>query len=292
MKNLTEQVRVPPSPSYPIRKRTSKRPLIPLGTKFGRLEVIENDLYQSGEKYFRRACRCRCECGNDKIVMCCHLKSGHTKSCGCFVLENAKKEREKHPFFPIGTKIGRWKVIENDLVRTFPTQTQRACRVRCDCGTEAIRTYGELRCGRSPSCGCKSRERSIETIWRAFHDKFNRRGWDCHLTLPQLKFLVQLECVYCGKEPSNRFRVKYKVDGKYQRIEDQSLEIRYSGLDRIDSSKGYVLGNVVPCCSECNGMKTDHELSGWFSLMERIRSYGSSPEKVRELSVKLLESVS
>lgn len=291
MKNLRASGRrVPPTQSYPTRIQiTPNRPLIPIGEKFGRWRVIENGLYQRGESYFRRACRCRCECGNEAVVMCCHLKSGHSKSCGCLVLDNAKKERERHPFFAIGTKIGRWTVIENDLVRTFPTQTQRACRVRCECGTEAVRTYGELRCGRSPSCGCKSKERSIEAVWKQFYAKF-RREWDCHLTLPQVKALVQLPCVYCGKEPSNRFRVRYKVDGRYQRGVEPSLELLTNGLDRVDSTKGYVLGNVVPCCFECNRMKSNHPISHWFSLMERIRSYNSSPEKVAGTAISLLLS--
>jgi hypothetical protein len=29
----------------------------------------------------------------------------------------------------------------------------------------------------------------------------------------------------------------------------------YNGIDRLDSSKGYVLENCVPCCSEINWAK-------------------------------------
>lgn len=29
------------------------------------------------------------------------------------------------------------------------------------------------------------------------------------------------------------------------------------GMDRLDSSKGYILGNVTPCCGLCNSMKND-----------------------------------
>jgi hypothetical protein len=149
-------------------------------------------------------------------------------------------------------------VLANDLYREFGKQTHRACRVRCQCGTEAIRTYGELRCGRSPSCGCKSRERDIEAVWRDLLAKLSRRGWEFHLTLPQLKAVVQLPCAYCGREPSNVYRLRYKVGGVYQRGVDSSMEIRWSGLDRVDSAKGYMPGNVVPCCGECNGMKSNH----------------------------------
>jgi hypothetical protein len=31
----------------------------------------------------------------------------------------------------------------------------------------------------------------------------------------------------------------------------------YSGIDRIDSSIGYIEGNVVSCCSKCNTAKSD-----------------------------------
>jgi len=29
------------------------------------------------------------------------------------------------------------------------------------------------------------------------------------------------------------------------------------GIDRIDNSKGYIEGNMVPCCKICNWMKSD-----------------------------------
>lgn len=38
-------------------------------------------------------------------------------------------------------------------------------------------------------------------------------------------------CVYCGNQ------------------------IETIGLDRVDNTKGYILGNVLPCCTLCNLMK-------------------------------------
>ena len=47
------------------------------GQKFGKLTVVS--LYSmSPTKWL-----CKCECGKDTIVSTCHLKEGHTKSCGC-----------------------------------------------------------------------------------------------------------------------------------------------------------------------------------------------------------------
>lgn len=38
---------------------------------------------------------------------------------------------------------------------------------------------------------------------------------------------------------------------------DGGLPESGSGLDRMDNSKGYIIGNVVPCCRGCNVMKGD-----------------------------------
>jgi hypothetical protein len=271
--------------------RSALYPLIPIGTKFGRLTVTENNLETMYGGMWKRVCRLRCECGKKVVSPYNHLRSGRRVSCGCAMGGDAKAiAAKRHPLIPVGTKFGRWTVLENDLYKSFGNQTHRACRVRCECRAEAVRTYGELRCGRSPSCGCKSKERNIETVWRQMHNALKRRGWDFHLTLPELKFVTQLPCAYCGKEPSNVFRVKYKVDGVYQRGVDPSMEIRWSGLDRVDSSKGYVYGNVVPCCGECNGMKSKLPLDVFLSLVERIRSHNPTVAGIQRQAATLFES--
>lgn len=44
--------------------------------------------------------RCKCECGNFIITLAKRIKSGHTKSCGCFKKENARKigHRNRLPY--------------------------------------------------------------------------------------------------------------------------------------------------------------------------------------------------
>jgi hypothetical protein len=53
---------------------------VPPGTVFGRLTVIEETTTAGG----RRAMLCRCECSKQKVVDLAKLRSGHTKSCGCW----------------------------------------------------------------------------------------------------------------------------------------------------------------------------------------------------------------
>lgn len=51
-----------------------------------------------------------------------------------------------------------------------------------------------------------------------------------------------------------------------------------SALDRIDSSLGYTLSNVVPCCSDCNSIKmanlTAMETREVIKTLRRIRKTG------------------
>lgn len=59
-------------------------------------------------------------------------------------------------------------------------------------------------------------------------------AWD--LTREQYEDLVSKPCHYCG------FKIETVI----------------GGLDRLDNSKGYIFGNVVPCCFECNVARSDH----------------------------------
>lgn len=56
-----------------------------VGKKFGRLTVIEKT---QGPDRLRVYWRCQCDCGQMTIVTTNHLKSGHTKSCGCLYKES------------------------------------------------------------------------------------------------------------------------------------------------------------------------------------------------------------
>lgn len=55
-----------------------------IGEKFGRLTVVDE---VGKNKWGDRTWKCRCDCGNTLVVSGGHLKSGHTKSCGCLARE-------------------------------------------------------------------------------------------------------------------------------------------------------------------------------------------------------------
>jgi hypothetical protein len=196
----------------------------------------------------------------------------------------------RHPLIPIGTRFGRWEVLENNITLDYRGEARRACLVRCECGTEKVRVYFTLRNGHSTSCGCRCRERSRESAWSRLLTATACRNKDFHLTLPQLKKVSQLPCAYCGKKPSNVFRVRYTVKGSEKRMVDPSMEIRYSGMDRIDSRLGYIEGNVVPCCATCNIAKNVLGLEDFFALIARIHMH-ATVAGVRELATTIFHHI-
>jgi len=73
------------------------------GKRFGRLTVIA---YIGDKRWL-----CECECGgNRSSVLTQHLKSGHTKSCGCLNTENRKLTKNvKHGFWSTNYSKGKMK---------------------------------------------------------------------------------------------------------------------------------------------------------------------------------------
>ena len=56
------------------------------GQTFNRLYVVkrvENKVLKSHKKVEKIQYLCKCECGNECVVIGEDLKSGHIKSCGC-----------------------------------------------------------------------------------------------------------------------------------------------------------------------------------------------------------------
>lgn len=80
-----------------------------IGQKFGRLTVIErteNYVTPKGTKHSRWLCKCDCGNPNFIIVTGTHLKSGHTKSCGCFKIDTQFKTHKKYNTYDLSGEYG------------------------------------------------------------------------------------------------------------------------------------------------------------------------------------------
>lgn len=68
-----------------------------VGERFGRLVVLDNNVsVECAHGKRRNGCLCKCDCGNEKIVLSNSLKTGNTTSCGCFHKEGVAKITYSH----------------------------------------------------------------------------------------------------------------------------------------------------------------------------------------------------
>ena len=76
------------------------------------------------------------------------------------------------------------------------------------------------------------------------------------LTLKYAAALVSQNCHYCGAAPAVIFR-----------------KTKTNGIDRIDSSLGYVKTNVVPCCKFCNFAKNNCSHKNFIDWIDRLVTF-------------------
>jgi hypothetical protein len=142
-------------------------------------------------------------------------------------------------------------------------------RFQCECGAIVERvgteTVQRIKKGWQPSCGrfqcaqyrrLEDGESAINTRLYIYRSGAKKRGIVFDLTREEAVHLFQQNCYYCGAEPSHVTR----------HPRSRSKAFVHNGIDRIDNTQGYIPGNVVPCCTQCNrakGTLTHDEFIAW-----------------------------
>ena len=178
-----------------------------------------------------------------------------------------------------GQKFSRLTVISLIGVQ----KRHRVWSCLCECGRHKNVRTSNLVCGKVRSCGCLAFEKQRENAkyrygaansnWRGgcslvnvaigtYKREARRRGIVWGLSDDEAAAVIIQPCAYCGEPASN---------GKYLH-RNGSVPFYHNGIDRIDNSRGYEIGNVVPCCKYCNFGKFTQTLHEWKSRMERILS--------------------
>tara|TARA_Y100000310_G_C20046907_1_gene518723 strand:+ start:61 stop:498 length:438 start_codon:yes stop_codon:yes gene_type:complete len=131
----------------------------------------------------------------------------------------------------------------------------------------------DVRSGKTKTCGFNHphyEDRSMPAFNRIYDHSYKKRaiqnGWDFTLSRKTFRNLTQQDCHYCGSPPTRNTSVT---------TTHTISEYKYNGLDRIDSSKGYTLDNVVPCCGVCNHAKHTmpyKDFIGWLDRIVKFRS--------------------
>lgn len=142
----------------------------------------------------------------------------------------------------------------------------------CDCGGSSTPSGGNLKAGKTRSCGCgqraPGRSRShpgkptwLSQLWQEYTNGAKRRGYGFDLTIDQVEIICKQNCFYCGSPPA--LREKSLVWGG----------MIVNGIDRKDNSQGYTVENCVPCCSICNVMKMALSAEVFVSHAKKIANH-------------------
>jgi hypothetical protein len=176
-----------------------------------------------------------------------------------------------------GETFGRLLVVREDAGRSNGGDVVSLCK--CECGNEKLIVRGRILSGVTESCGCMKREASTEIIkeaqrkrWSNYEpgeSSFNRayrtycqnaenRGYAFKLSKEQFRDITQQDCHYCGAPPSNVCKSR-----------GDTGEYLYNGIDRLDNTKGYVIGNFAACCDKCNKAKHTMSYKEYVSFITR-----------------------
>lgn len=178
-----------------------------------------------------------------------------------------------------GNIYGRLTVVS----RAFVKNETVYWTCECTCGVTLDVCGSSLRRSKRPtkSCGCAQVEvakvlhltvdntkHSRSDLWLAtvrHHVRIGAksRGIQYSLGDDQLRSIASSSCHYCGVQPSN-----------YIQVARQDLKtVIYQGVDRIDSSNGYLPDNVRPCCKDCNRAKAELSDQNFKNLIARIYNH-------------------
>lgn len=161
-----------------------------------------------------------------------------------------------------GAIFGKLTVIK----RVNSIKNRKAFLCFCECGNEKVVAGYYLRRGDTTTCGgpgiCQCEFlpeiRAARALW--INTGYKKEG----LSFEEYYELSQMLCIYCGEQPLNLSN-------------PSSLKINvpfiYNGLDRLDSSKGHTLDNVVPCCWNCNRMKSNRSLTDFNQWLTDINNH-------------------
>lgn len=146
-----------------------------IGNIYGYLTVIERAPNNSSG---RAMWKCKCRCGKEVVVTGKHLRSGNTKSCGCYQKERATQSNMNRAGSLVGQKFGKLLVKEESGFITHSSgKRSRTYLCECECGniiTNAQHQY--LAYGDLTSCGCirSKGEYQIENILKSKNIDFIR----------------------------------------------------------------------------------------------------------------------
>lgn len=105
-------------------------------------------------------------------------------------------------------------------------------------------------------------ESVFNSLLSSYKGMAKNRNISFALTKEEFSNICSQNCYYCGQVPIETVSSKSR--------NRTNTPYKHNGVDRVDSSKGYILSNVVSCCGMCNLMKNHFNLSDFLNKIKEI----------------------
>lgn len=231
-----------------------------LGDTFGSWTVIDNNTFVKGGHTYVKV---QCKCGKIEDKCLSDLVNGRTKSC------RSCAARSRGALIKIGDKYKSWTVIGGPELFNG---THMKYEVQCECGNikwvqacELIDPNRNFKCAK-----CAAKERGAAQA--------ERNGKVGELTLTRFTKL---------QRSAERRNIEFSVSLEYlsNLYESQNHicaitgrcinSINEASLDRIDSSKGYIEGNVQWVTSQANISKHIMTMEELYQFCRDVLNYAN-----------------
>ena len=227
-----------------------------LNKKIGNLLVISET---TERKYGNIIWKCICECGNECFLTTKNLKRGKVKSCGC-----VKINKEYNTTYIgedlSGRKFGKLSVLNFSHSDKYKNKRWECL---CECGNKTFVTTSLLNKGHSKSCG-KCRKGKDVYNYSGYKDITGTK-WNSikgNAESRSREFSITKEYVWEVLERQNHLCNLTKLP--------ISFLDKTASVDRIDSSIGYILGNIQIVHKDINRIKSDLDQSYFIKLCKLV----------------------
>lgn len=208
----------------------------------------------------KRGWTCACSCGQTKWIPTFQLTSGNNKTCG----DGMHKQSIK-----VGDRFGKLTVLS--IYRDAKNRRYMSVCI-CDCGnTKSNVSIRNLQRQSATHCGCSTDysnmglplgEAAFNSLVSTYKSNARNKELEFTLTNEECLTLFQGNCYFCGQIPSEK-HTKKNIKGSFT----------YSSIDRIDSSSGYISGNVASCCTACNYLKSNRSNTNFINHVKQIAKH-------------------
>lgn len=227
-----------------------------VGQKFGKLVVLKDEGERDNSNNVLWLCRC--ECGVEKLVSSRSLRKGLTKSCGCIQCPNL-----------VGQRFGNLLVLNKKKINKNITW-----ECECICGNKIYVVTANLNNGHTKSCGCGFSGKNHPNfdgygeIGKSYFNNIKyssiKRKLEFNITNEYIWYLFlkqERKCALSGVE------LKFSTTSR-------SFDGTAS-LDRIDSGKGYVEGNLQWIHKDINFMKQEQNEKDFINWCHIISDFNN-----------------